>query len=262
VAHVIGHALRRGEPVGLGVFGHRMFAWHEPAEGGAHATRLLASLIHGSSFAEEGRSETDEMEVVRRVAEHMRPLDEQGAAAAARGHWDVVAARAAELIRRAPHAERELLAATPRERALRAYADAYAIDLPPRLEGEGARAREVLASALGQLLRARPLPSRIHVWAPAPTSPIVAVLLRRLRRARVAVVWHLPDWRGVVHRPSRADGASAPASSLAEAAGVALAVRAELAERAARRLLTGLGVRVAPLTWYGPKREGSTGSSA
>ena len=262
--------LRRRERVGLVVTGARVRTWIAPGTGAAHASALAAALASAASAIDADRSELDETDVARRVAEHARPLDPQGLRGVLKNDLDALARRADQLRPLAPFAPRVPFAPSPRERSLRQYMAAFGMEGPPRVEGERDRAEAAIAAVLERLATTKPRPSSVHVWAPAPGrgqgphDPIgkndaivgrvgegigvgaaigIGKAIAGLRSRRVALRWSLPPFEAGVgaDRTRR--------SAVADVVDEAVRARARATRARGERLLRKLGVQVlsAPL---------------
>jgi uncharacterized protein (DUF58 family) len=231
--------LRRGDKVGLVVCASRLRSWITPASGAAHASVLAGALASSAAVIDADRSELDEADVARRVAEHARPLDPGGLDDLPRGNADALARRADELRARAPFAPRVPFAHTAREQALRHYLAAFGIESPPRLEGERGKAELTLALALERLATEKPRATAAHVWAPPPAN---ADAFRRaiasLRVRRIELRWSLPPLDAGVGAGRERQ------SAVAEVVDEAVRARTRATRARGEKLLRRLGVRV------------------
>jgi uncharacterized protein (DUF58 family) len=239
VASLAVYLLRRGERVGLVTVASRTLSRLAPQCGMAHGSHIADALVDASSAMDIDRSSLAETDVARLVAEHARPLQSSSAAPLPRGDLDELAERTKKLRRQAPFEGQEPFAPTPRERSLRSYLASFGIESPPRESGERERAESMVAQTLEHLARQKPRPSVVHVWAPAPSRPLVlAKALGALQKKHVAVRWNLPpyDWT-----PGPADD---PGGVSAAVAAEVARMRASAARLKGERALRRLGVRI------------------
>ena len=231
--------LRRGDLVGLVVSASRLRSWIAPEQGAAHAAVLAGALASAASCVDADRSELDEGEVARRVAEHARPLDPKGLTDLRKGDLEALAGRAEHLRARAPFAPRTPFAHSPREQALRLYLASFGIESPPRVDGERERAESTLAQVLDKLATEKPRASLVHVWAPAPTrAETSAKAIAALRRRRIELRWSLPAYDASIG--SERDRRSSVADVVDEAVRIRVRARRKRGEAILRRL----GVRL------------------
>jgi uncharacterized protein (DUF58 family) len=239
IATVAVRHLRRGDQVGLVVAASRLRSWIGPQEGASHAAVLAGALASAASCIDSDRSELDESEVARRVAEHARPLDPRGLSDVRKGDLDGLAARAEQLRNRAPFAPRLPFAHTPREQALRHYLASFGIESPPRVDGERERAETTLAQVLEKIVGEKPRASIVHVWAPAPArAEGTAKAIAMIRRRRIELRWSLPAYDASIgsERERR--------SPVAEVVDEAVRVRARATRARGETILRRLGVRI------------------
>ncbi|HEX4445475.1 MAG TPA: DUF58 domain-containing protein [Polyangiaceae bacterium] len=239
--------LRRRERVGLVVVGSRVRTWIPPGTGAAHAAVLGGALASAASAVDTDRSELEETDVARRVAEHARPLDPHSLRGIRKNDLDALARRADQLRPLAPFAPRVPFAPTVRERSLRQYMAAFGIESPPRSEGERDRAEAAIAAVLERLATTKPRASSLHIWAPAPSkveSTVdgmidgVAKAIAGLRSRRVVLRWSLPPFEAGVgaERIRR--------SAVADVVDEAVRIRARATRTRGEKLLRKLGVQV------------------
>jgi len=236
--------LGRGDHVGLVVTASRVRTWIPPAGGTAHASRLAAALASAANMVDSDRSELDERQIARIVAEHARPLDPHGLVDIHKDNLDQLAIRAEQLRPRAPFAPRLPFARSPRERVLRHYVASFGIEVQPRADGEHERTEKALAGALDRLLADKTRPSIVFVWAPppSPSSP-VARSVRKLRARRIEVRWSVPPLEASVGDPTRSPAQPGDVAGLVrEAAEDAVRIRAEVARLRGEAVLRRLGV--------------------
>ena len=254
VAMVAVRHLRRGDSVGLVVAASRLRSWIAPQAGAAHAAVIAGALASTPSCVDADRSELDEGEVARRVAEHARPLDPRGLSDVRRGDLDALAARAEQLRSRAPFAPRLPFAHTPREQALRHYLASFGIESPPRVDGERERTETTLGQVLEKIVGEKPRASVVHVWAPAPLrTDAVTKPIAMLRRRRIELRWSLPVYDASIgsERERR--------SPVADVVDEAVRVRARATRLRGEMVLRRLGVRIvapaAPARAVAPANE-------
>jgi uncharacterized protein (DUF58 family) len=252
VAGLAARYLRRGDRVGLVVAASRLRAWIPPNEGAAHGALLAAALASAASAVDADRSELDEGQVARRVAEHARPLDPRGLSDVGQADLDALARRADELRTRAPFAPRVPFAHTPREQTLRHYLAAFGIESPPRVEGEREKAEVTLARVLERVALEKPRASAMHVWAPPPARPeVIASAIGAVRLRRIELRWSLPPFEAGVGAERRTE------SAIADLVDEAVRLRARASRARGERLLRRLGVRLiaqSPLRPAAPAR--------
>jgi uncharacterized protein (DUF58 family) len=249
VAGLAARHLRRGDRVGLVIAASRLRAWIAPNEGAAHGALLAAALAGATSAVDVDRSDLDEAQVARRVADHARPLDPKGLADVGQADLDALARRANELRSRAPFAPRVPFAHTPREQALRHYLAAFGIESPPRIEGERERAEVTLARVLERVASEKPRASAVHVWAPPPAKPeVIARAIAAVRFRRIELRWSLPPFEAGIGAEKRTQ------SSVADAVDEAVRLRARATRARAERLLRRLGVRLVVRGPFRPAR--------
>jgi uncharacterized protein (DUF58 family) len=250
IAAIATRHLGRGDHVGLVVTATRLRSWIEPGAGAAHAARIAGALASAASMVDADRCELDEVEVAQRVAEHARPLDPRGLVDIHKGDLDALTRRAESLRSRAPFAPRVPQARSPREQALRHYAAAFGIELPPRVDGEREKTEAALAQVVDKLVAEKPRPSVLHIWAPAPgrASPVINAL-RKAKNLRCEVRWTTPSFEvSVGEMAARADESTPSdvraAMDVRSAVDEAVRVRARASRVRGERLLRQLGVRV------------------
>jgi uncharacterized protein (DUF58 family) len=229
--------LARGDRVGVAVAGVPSAFWLHPSRGPGHGLRVSRALTRAASALDAGRSEDDEIDVARRVLEHLRFLDAAGAAGLSEGQLDRLAAVAEAASRRAPFDEPAPLAANARERTLRRYLACFGISSPPRSREGDARSEAAVAEALERALGERPRPSLAYVWGRPPESPSTALTssVRKLLRRGVAVRWL---------STMQEDALSPAHDEVAQAVFAAMALRTRVARERGERALGAIGVRV------------------
>ncbi len=233
--------LRRGDRVGLVVTASRLRSWVAPEVGAAHAHALAAALASAANVIDVDRSELDEAEVARLVAEHARPLDPQGLADVPGRSLDALAERAEQLRANAPFATRVPFAPTARDRTLRHYLASFGVETPPRIDGERERTEPTLARVLDRFATEKPHPSIVHIWAPAPrhwagmAKPVAA-----LRRRGVDSRWTLPAFEAGLE----GEDVAGRGAALADVVDEAVRIRARASRAKGERALRRLGVRV------------------
>jgi uncharacterized protein (DUF58 family) len=236
-AAVLVRHIARGDDVGLGVIGRRTLAWLSPERGSNHAVRLLEALAHAATPVHADRSALDESEVALRVLEHMRPLDPDVAGNVGPYELDRLARRAEKLKPKAPFANVDVFANSPRERALRTYLESFGLGSPARTGPDRLEVDEQLVQALARARRERPEPTLIYLWSPPPEQGsrsrlVEAVARRRGRHAHV--LWACLPVHAGVEKPTGDAGV----------AGRTLSRRARLAAIQGERALRRLGVQV------------------
>jgi uncharacterized protein (DUF58 family) len=227
--------LRAGHEVGLELIapgGTRRVA---AGRGTGQEHRLFEALAHAPSTLEPERSGLDERGIAQRVLEHAAVLAPAAAAQVAAAHLDGIAALAREQLEQAPFPEAQIVAATPRESALRGYLAAFGISVPPRLEPERPRTDPALAEAIATHCGERAT-SLVYVFSPLPDAQRLSVLgaaLRRAQRARRALRWlYAAELLGLE-----------PASDvLSQMARTAARLRADTERRSAELALRRLGI--------------------
>lgn len=238
LASVAARHLALGDSVGLSVVASRPRASILPSRAHGHLDKIIAALASSANAVDADRSELDETEVATRVAEHLRPLDPKGLADVRRNDLDALARRAESLRPRAPFVPRTPFAKTPREQIFRGYLAAFGVESAPRIDGERERTDATLVDALRGLVKQKPAPSIVHVWAPLPArGNDAATVLRSLARQRVEVRWSVPDFASGVGTEG------APKSAMITAVEEAVRIRAAAARTRAERTLAGLGVK-------------------
>jgi uncharacterized protein (DUF58 family) len=236
-AAVLVRHIARGDDVGLGVVGRRVLAWLSPERGSSHALRMLETLAHAASPVHADRSALDESEVALRVLEHMRPLDPDVAGNVGPYELDRLARRADKLRPKAPFANVEVFASSPRERALRNYLEAFGLGSSIRTGPDRLEVDELLVQSLTRARRERPEPTLIYLWSPPPelgsrARLVEAVARRRGRHAQV--LWACLPVQSGIDQPAGEAGV----------AGRTLTRRARLAAIQGERALRRLGVQV------------------
>ncbi|HLK36259.1 MAG TPA: DUF58 domain-containing protein [Polyangiaceae bacterium] len=231
--------LRRGDRVGLVVAASRLRAWIAPKDGPAHAALVASALASTASTADADRSELDEGQVARRVAEHARPLDPKALADVLPSDLDALAQRAEALRSRAPFAPRLPFAHTQREQMLRHYLASFGIEGPPRAEGEREKAETMVAQSIARIALERPRASAVHVWAPPPgRAEVLAGAVAALRAQRIVLSWTMPPFEAGVGTEAR------PKRPVADVVEEAVRIRARASEARGERVLRKLGVRL------------------
>lgn len=184
--------LRRGDPVGLAVVGARLRSYVAARTGRAHGPKLAAALTSASNFVDLDRTELLEEELASLTLEHLRPLVSGGVEL--RGlDLPALSTRAEAFRSRAPFSARAPFALNGVEQRFRHYLACFGIEVSPKTEGEGARARETLIDTLERIRTERMKPSIVYVWAQNPGgSPRMVDIARKLSRQRVKVRWSLP----------------------------------------------------------------------
>jgi uncharacterized protein (DUF58 family) len=241
LASIASRHLASGDSVGLAVYASRRLAWLPANRGLPHAVALSRALTSAASMVDVDRCELDEAELARRVAEHIRPLDNRGLTDLTRGNVDSLAERAEAMRAQAPLSPPLPEATTPREQRFRHYLAAFGIEVPPRVAGERDKACVTLRAIVEQLAneRASVRPSVVHVWAPPPPESVeMRAALAKLRARRIEVRWSLPAFEGSL-APERPTHEASVESVIFEAVR-----RRQLASRAhAERSLQRLGIR-------------------
>jgi len=238
--------LRRGDRVGLVVTASRLRTWMDPEDGIPQALAIAGALASTSSVIDVDRSEIDEAQVARLVAEHARPLDARGLSDVPVRKLDALAARAEQLRASAPFATRLPFAPTPRERTLRHYLASFGVETPPRVEGERPQTEATLARVFERLASERPRGNVVHVWSPAPSNvTAMRAPVARLRRRGVELRWTLPRFETGWGETASAE-ATEPASpdEVDSIVAEAVRMRALAALKKGERALRSLGVRV------------------
>lgn len=239
--------LHKGDHVGLVVSASRVRTWLPPSSGAGHVMKLAAALTSAANMVDDDRSEIDEAGAAALVSEHLRPLDPRGLADIGKRDLDGLAARAESMRARAPFSPRVPQAKSTREQRLRHYLAAFGIEVPPRLDGEGARSEVTLLAAMSSLLLEKKRPSIIHVFAPMPRNHgDLARAIRKLRAKHVEVRWTLPDFLSGLSQGEQ--------DTVGRAVADAVRLRAQVGADRAKRALGRLGVKV--LTPRGLSRAG------
>jgi hypothetical protein len=181
-----------GDRVGLVVSGNGPERLLGAETGAAHAMRIQAALAFGASTLAANRSDWTEEDVARVVLEHLRFFDSRHTRIRSR-QIDAVAAAADAQRRHAPFDLPAPTGPTARDRRLRRYAACFGICPPARIPFDRTAADRGLLDCFDRLLRERPRPSIVYVWAKTPDKcdPQLATAIRRLRRVG-ATVWWLP----------------------------------------------------------------------
>ncbi|MFO0679558.1 MAG: DUF58 domain-containing protein [Polyangiaceae bacterium] len=240
VATIAARHLARGDRVGLVVAAGRPRSYVVPGTGNEHVAKIASALASATNHVDADRCELDEHELAQRVAEHARPLDANGLADVRRGDLDALAIRASQLRKRAPFAPRSPQAASPREQVFRHYLAAFGIEVPPRVDGERARAEVTLSELVDRAAREKPRPSVVHFFGPAPSGDTpLSRSVERLRAKRIVVRWTLPSFEESVGGPW-----PSPAGSVPEAVEDAVRVRSRAAHARSERTVKRLGAKI------------------
>lgn len=245
--------LGQGDLVGLAVCATRTLALVRPARGPQQAARIAATLALSTGTLDHDRSGLDPEDVALLVLEHLRPLDPGLAEGIRADDRAALAGRAMLALGRAPFPPLDVHGRDPLDRSLRAHLSAFAIPSPPRLEPERTNTDATISAFLAGLGSARPRPSLVYVWSPAPDPvkrPAVAEALLRHARRRLEVRWV---------RLELARGLFAPSGTLARAAHRAVILRAELSQKVGERALQRMGVSVERLRTRQPSRRRDAG---
>ena len=237
LASIASRHLARGDRVGLAVAGVAQERWLAPADGAAHALRLADLLIASASMLDADRSDYDELDVARRVLDHLRFLDSSGATALREEQLETIQTCAEAQRSRAPFDLPAPWAKTAREQSLRRYLACYGISSPPRVDDDKGRAVGRLVQALERAATDKPRPSLVYVWSAAPEAPSVALAqtVNKLVRRGVGIRWTTARHEGSL------EGDDAFARVIADA----VAVRAKIARERGERILRAMGVRLA-----------------
>lgn len=236
LASVARHHLTRGDRVGLAVVGGRVRALLEPDRGVKHAQQIALGLVLGSATYDFDRSELDERDVMLRVFEHLRPLDPK-LAQVHHSDLDRLALRAEVAIQRAPFVAPVPDAPNQRERTLRHYLAAFAIDSPPRSDPERGRTDEAMARLLERIAQRRPRASIVVVWSPAPDSqkPEMLRSVVKLKRIGAQVRWITSH---------QEESVQAGDTVVGQVVADAVILRSRTARERGERLLRRMGIRV------------------
>ncbi|MFO0663621.1 MAG: DUF58 domain-containing protein [Polyangiaceae bacterium] len=235
-ASIFASHLRRGR-AGLYCYASRMLARVAPTRGPEALHAAEQALLSCTLFADADRSELDESEVLRRVLEHLRPLDPLSLGGVSPSDIEGVATRADSLKQRAPFTLRLPEAPHLREARLRHYLAAFGIESPPKNEDARPQSEFQLAVGLRSLLEKKQSPpGTVCIIAPVPRdTELLLPVLRALRKARVSVEWRPPP----VVLPST--------PGFSETVARALRTRADLEEKLGMRAIRRAGVTVRPL---------------
>jgi uncharacterized protein (DUF58 family) len=229
--------LSRGDRVGLAVAGASPRSWLAPDRGPSHAMRLAHALMASASMLDADRSDYDEMDVARRVLDHLRFLDASSVGALRIEQLESLQGYAEMQRSRAPYDLPAPWAATARERSLRRYLACHGISSPPRLEHDRGRLAGLLVQAIDRTIAQKPRPSLVYVWSPAPDEPTSALAkcVRKLLRRGVSVRW-------IAARSEASLETSG--DELERAIGDAVLLRTRVARERGEHLLRKMGVRI------------------
>lgn len=238
VAAVAAAHLSRGDNVGLAVCGSRILARLAPGRGPRQIAEIGAALVSSTLTLDADRSGLDSTDVAVRILEHLRPLDPIAAAGLGPDDRAEILRKSGATAARAPFLPLKIHSTDPLDASLRGYLSAFGIPSPPRLEPDRPRTDETLGNFLVELFLERPRPSLVYVWSPAPDPlrrPAVLESLAKHSRRRLELRWvRLELERGIP------EGVGA----VSRAAGVAVGLRARLAQTVGERALRRLGVSV------------------
>jgi len=241
--------LGRGDHVGLIVCGARVLARLEPARGPTHASLVAGTLVSATVTLDSDRSGLGDEDVAARALEHLRALDPVAASGAHRDERLDLSRRAVGALSRAPFPPLPVRGLDPSDEALRGYLSAFGIPSPPRLEPDRGRTDEVLATVLSELSLARPHPSLVYVWSPAPDPekrPFLAEAIRKRGRRRFELRWVRPKVDLAIERD---------ATDVSKAVAYAVALRARVGETVGEHALRKMGVMIERLNPRAPSRS-------
>lgn len=234
-------ALDAGHLVGLAVVAGARVQWLDPQGGRAHARRIRELLASATCLLAPERSGLDKAQVAVRVFEHISACWPQMARGLGPRDTALLSERARAAQRMAPFPAASLSGASGAEASLRSYLAAFGIGAPGRLEPEGAASNASMVESLTQLSRMRRGPTTLHVLSPIPDTLALAAMgpaFRALGRRRVHCEWL---WLAELD-----NGVGAAPSAALDLVNTANQMRVVVARQQARRVLSGLGVGLAP----------------
>lgn len=199
VARLLEDRIRRGDRVGLSLFGARELIRVPLGTGLPHLAKLQTALIHKSHTCDWDRSEWDEEDAFLRVREHLKSLEPRASDLprhATDAFWRIFS----EVLLHAPVRAGAPEGRTRADQELRRYLLSFGIQCPPRGVPERHRAERELAQILKDLSSARPRPSVIHLFSRRPTLDTPEELLtalslvpKRKVRLHFHVIEELPE---------------------------------------------------------------------
>lgn len=208
VASAIRYALRRGDRVGLTIMAARVLSETAPGAGKAHELKILSALAHACTTRDGDRASLDEQDVAAVILEHLRPVEPKYTRKLTAVDGDAIARLAQRHLLRAPFVKYpEPFAASPRERLMRHYLAAFGLPSPPRTTTDRDQTDRELIETLKRLLGSRP--DRVVIFSPWPTPKLaqgIALLIRRLKKARIVLEWNPTDVTSGIPAPTGTTG--------------------------------------------------------
>ncbi len=229
--------LGRGHAVGVIVFGSKLLSWVDPDRGSQHASRIEIALTTAARLATEERCGLEPHALAQRVYEHARTLD-FGRSVTEKPDLARVASLARALMSRAPFVSYEVTNSSDDVEILRAYTEAFGIEVPARTDSEMKKSELLLAALLHTLHERCPKVDNVHIVGPASAwSATLRDAIVYARSRRLHITWTLP-----LLAPSL--GIETQASPLTRAAHQAILWRTRASEIRNARALRSMGVRV------------------
>jgi len=236
---------KRGDALGLALFGNRLLAAHAPERSVHHYSKLRHALVHGAHTADQDRSDWDEADVAQKVLEHARALD-RDCVTLTTHEYDLLVERARAVMKRAPVRATEAWAPREADQLLRNYLLSFGIQPPPRTTSDRIQTELQMASFIFELCQKRRTCSVVSVLGRPPTLDTPKQLMDAFawsRRRHISVHFY-PMVDLTVPKDQNREGAASMTSLKTRVASDALFHRQRLATEDGIVELVKLGVRV------------------
>lgn len=174
---------KRGDALGLALFGTRLLTAFGPERSTHHYAKLRHALVHGAHTADEDRSDWDDADVAQKVLEHARGLDRDCAALTVHD-YDLLVERARSILKRAPVRATQAWATHETGQLLRNYLLSFGIQPPPRTASDRFQTELQMARFIFELCHKRKTCSVVSVLGRPPTLDTPKQLLDAFRWSR------------------------------------------------------------------------------
>lgn len=190
--NLIAQHQRRGDVVGVAMFGARALRIVSPDRSARHYLTLRHALCHSAHTADQDRSAWDSEDVALKFLEHARSIDRQCHALSPRDR-DLLVHHAKRLVRRAPVRATEAWSTQESDQILRNYLLSFGIQPPPRAANDRFQTQLQMARFIRDLYEKRSRCSLISIIGRPPGLDTPRQLLeayRVARRQRIEVHYH------------------------------------------------------------------------
>lgn len=235
--------IARGDQVGVCIMGTRRLSVIKPGRGPKHSAKILTALALNTHTADADRSDWDESDVARRVLEHASSIHSEAVQIRPYEH-EKIAQLALKIMKHAPVSPESPWSLNATDRLLRRYLLSFGIQPPPRGTSDRHHVEREIGSFLAELVSSRKAPTLVYLFGRPPTFETPRQLLDAIRK----IARRRTELRFVPCLESTElehDGL-ARSDIKAELVRDALSYRQRIAAEDGLKLLSSLGVKVAP----------------